>query len=47
MTPEELAAVTGGVTGLHVLDPDELAETYWRLYTKRDRTEYRFPETNT
>ncbi|MYZ35801.1 MULTISPECIES: SDR family NAD(P)-dependent oxidoreductase [unclassified Streptomyces] len=46
MTPEDLAAVTGGVTGPHVLDPDELAETYWQLYTKRDRTEYRFPEIN-
>ncbi|QXE38657.1 SDR family NAD(P)-dependent oxidoreductase [Streptomyces sp. GMY02] len=46
MSPEDLAAVTGGVTGLHVLDADELAETYWQLYTKRDRTEYRFPEIN-
>ncbi|MFB7274208.1 SDR family NAD(P)-dependent oxidoreductase [Streptomyces sp. NPDC056244] len=46
MTPEDLAAVTSGVTGLHVLDPDELAETYWQMYTKRDRTEYRFPEIN-
>ncbi|MEV6296644.1 SDR family NAD(P)-dependent oxidoreductase [Streptomyces sp. NPDC051896] len=46
MSPEDLAAVTGGVTGLHVLDPDELAETYWQLYTKRDRVEYRFPEIN-
>ncbi|WP_433446485.1 SDR family NAD(P)-dependent oxidoreductase [Streptomyces sp. CA-142005] len=46
MSPEDLATVTGGVTGLHVLDPDELAETYWQLYTKRDRVEYRFPEIN-
>ncbi|MFE3267585.1 SDR family NAD(P)-dependent oxidoreductase [Streptomyces sp. NPDC059215] len=46
MSPEDLAAVTGGVTGLHVLDPDELAETYWQLYTERDRVEYRFPEIN-
>ncbi|MEU3985794.1 SDR family NAD(P)-dependent oxidoreductase [Streptomyces sp. NPDC026672] len=46
MTPEQLAAVTGGVTGLNVLDPDALAETYWQLYTERDRVEYRFPEIN-
>ncbi|MGW3158314.1 hypothetical protein [Streptomyces sp. NPDC001089] len=25
---------------------DELAETYWQLYTERDRVEYRFPEIN-
>ncbi|MEU3983805.1 SDR family NAD(P)-dependent oxidoreductase [Streptomyces sp. NPDC026672] len=43
MTPDQLAEITGGTTGLHVIDPDELAETYWQLYTKRDRTEYRFP----
>ena len=46
MSPEDLAAVTGGVTGLHVLDPDELAETYWQLYSRCDRVEYRFPEIN-
>ncbi|MEU2624290.1 hypothetical protein ABZ642_40315 [Streptomyces sp. NPDC007157] len=45
MSPEDLAAVTGGATGLHVLDPDDLAETYWQLHTKRDRVEYRFPRT--
>jgi NADP-dependent 3-hydroxy acid dehydrogenase YdfG len=44
MTPEQLAEITGGTTGLHVLDPDELAETYHQLYTGRDRVEYRFPE---
>ncbi|MGW7243802.1 hypothetical protein [Streptomyces sp. NPDC054804] len=27
MSPEDLAAVTGGATGRHVLDPDDLAET--------------------
>lgn len=43
MTPEMLAEVTGGTTGLTVLDPDELAETYWRLFTDRDQVEYRFP----
>jgi NADP-dependent 3-hydroxy acid dehydrogenase YdfG len=42
MTPDEPAAVTG--VGQVVIDPDELAETYWRLYTERDRVEYRFPE---
>ncbi|MFD4676102.1 SDR family NAD(P)-dependent oxidoreductase [Lentzea sp. NPDC058450] len=43
MTPEQLAEITGGTTGLHVIDPDELADTYWRLFTDRDRVEYRFP----
>ncbi|MFI6360382.1 SDR family NAD(P)-dependent oxidoreductase [Streptomyces sp. NPDC050743] len=44
MSPEDLAAVPGGVTCLHVLDPDELTETHWQLYTERDRIEYRFHE---
>jgi len=43
MTPEMLAEATGGATGLQVIDPDELADSYWRLYTDRDRVEYRFP----
>ncbi|MEV7324571.1 SDR family NAD(P)-dependent oxidoreductase [Streptomyces sp. NPDC093970] len=43
MTPEQLAEITGGTTGMHVIDPAELAETYWRLFTDRTRTEYRFP----
>lgn len=43
MTPEMLAEVTGGTTGMQVIDPDELADTYWHLYTDRDRLEYRFP----
>lgn len=43
MTPEMLAEITGGTTGLHVLDPDQLAQTYWDLYTDRTRVEYRFP----
>lgn len=43
MTPEMLAEATGGTTGLNILDPDELAQTYWRLYTDRDQVEYRFP----
>ncbi|MEV5177494.1 SDR family NAD(P)-dependent oxidoreductase [Streptomyces flaveolus] len=43
MTPEQLAEVTGGTTGMHVIDPDELAETYWQLYTNRNQIEYRFP----
>jgi short-subunit dehydrogenase len=44
MTTDELTAVTG--VDMRVLDPDELAEAYWRLYIKRDRIEFRFPETN-
>ncbi|MGW4879393.1 SDR family NAD(P)-dependent oxidoreductase [Streptomyces sp. NPDC004262] len=43
MTPEMLAEVTGGATGMHVIDPAELADTYWRLFTDRNQTEYRFP----
>ncbi|WP_432947490.1 SDR family NAD(P)-dependent oxidoreductase [Kribbella sp. CA-253562] len=44
MTPEMLAEVTGGATGLNILDPDELAQTYWDLYTDRSQVEYRFPD---
>ncbi|MET7498354.1 short-chain dehydrogenase [Streptomyces sp900116325] len=44
MSPEQLAEITGGTTGIHVIDPADLAETYWRLFTDRDRTEYRFPD---
>ncbi|MFQ3556605.1 SDR family NAD(P)-dependent oxidoreductase [Streptomyces gramineus] len=44
MTPEMLAEITGGSTGLNVLDPDELARTYWNLYRDRNQVEYRFPE---
>jgi NADP-dependent 3-hydroxy acid dehydrogenase YdfG len=43
MTPEQLAEITGGTTGPHVIDPDELAQTYWRLFTDRTQVEYRFP----
>ncbi|MEU8931727.1 SDR family NAD(P)-dependent oxidoreductase [Streptomyces sp. NPDC048409] len=43
MTPEELAEITGGTTGAHIIDPAELADTYWRLLTDRDQIEYRFP----
>jgi NADP-dependent 3-hydroxy acid dehydrogenase YdfG len=43
MTPEMLAEITGGATGLNILDPDELAQTYWNLYTGRTQLEYRFP----
>jgi NADP-dependent 3-hydroxy acid dehydrogenase YdfG len=43
MTPEQLAEITGGATPLRVLDPDELAGTYWQLYANRDQVEYRFP----
>ncbi|MFF3256095.1 SDR family NAD(P)-dependent oxidoreductase [Actinacidiphila glaucinigra] len=43
MTPEMLAEITGGSTGLNILDPDELAQTYWNLYTDRNQLEYRFP----
>lgn len=43
MTPEMLAEATGGTTGLNVIDPDELAQTYWQLYTDRKQVEYRFP----
>ncbi|MFG2305261.1 SDR family NAD(P)-dependent oxidoreductase [Actinacidiphila glaucinigra] len=43
MTPEMLAEITGGSTGLNILDPDDLAQTYWNLYTDRTQLEYRFP----
>ncbi|MFD4635897.1 hypothetical protein ACFWN2_01210 [Lentzea sp. NPDC058436] len=43
MTPEQLSEITGGTTGLRVLDPDDLAETCWRLFTGRSQIEYRFP----
>ncbi|MFC8785166.1 SDR family NAD(P)-dependent oxidoreductase [Streptomyces nigra] len=43
MSPEQLAEITGGTTGMHVIDPDDLAETYWRLFTDRTQIEYRFP----
>lgn len=43
MTPEQLRKITGGATGLDVSDPDELAETYWQLFTNRTQVEYRFP----
>jgi hypothetical protein len=42
MSPEQLAEITGGTTGMDVIDPAELAETYWRLFTDPTRTEYRF-----
>jgi hypothetical protein len=45
ISPEQLAEITGGTTGLHVIEPAELAETYWRLFTDRTQTEYRFPPT--
>jgi NADP-dependent 3-hydroxy acid dehydrogenase YdfG len=43
MTPGRLAELTGGATGLQVIDPGDLAETYWRLYTERTPVEYRYP----
>ncbi|MFD5474499.1 SDR family NAD(P)-dependent oxidoreductase [Streptomyces sp. NPDC127105] len=43
ISPEQLAEITGGTTGMHVIDPADLAETYWRLYTDRTQIEYRFP----
>ncbi|MFJ8158912.1 SDR family NAD(P)-dependent oxidoreductase [Streptomyces sp. NPDC094468] len=43
MTPAMLAEITGGSTGLNILDPDELARTYWNLYRDRNQIEYRFP----
>ncbi|MFF7145578.1 SDR family NAD(P)-dependent oxidoreductase [Streptomyces nodosus] len=43
ISPEQLAEVTGGTTGMYVIDPADLAETYWRLYTDRTQIEYRFP----
>jgi short-subunit dehydrogenase len=47
ISPEQLAEITGGTTGLHVIEPAELAETYWRLVTDRTQTEYRFPAPTT
>lgn len=47
MTPEILAEITGGTTGLTILDPAELAQTYWSLYTDRKQVEYRFPAPTT
>lgn len=43
ISPEQLAEITGGTTGLQVIDPADLADTYWRLFTDRDQAEYRFP----
>ncbi|MFD5840843.1 SDR family NAD(P)-dependent oxidoreductase [Streptomyces chartreusis] len=43
ISPEQLAEMTGGTTGMDVIDPVDLAETYWRLYTDRNQIEYRFP----
>ena len=43
ISPEQLAEITGGTTGMHVIDPADLAETYWQLYTDRTQIEYRFP----
>ncbi|WP_394619807.1 SDR family NAD(P)-dependent oxidoreductase [Lentzea sp. JNUCC 0626] len=45
ITPTQLAEITGGTTGLTVLDPDDLAETYWQLHTTRAQLEYRYPTT--
>lgn len=46
MTPEMLAEITGGSTALNILDPDDLAQTYWDLYNGRVQLEYRFPTTS-
>ncbi|MEU9657405.1 SDR family NAD(P)-dependent oxidoreductase [Streptomyces chartreusis] len=46
ISPEQLAEITGGTTGMDVIDPVDLAETYWRLYTDRNQIEYRFPAPN-
>lgn len=44
ISPKQLAEITGGTTGMHVIDPVGLAETYWRLYTDHNQIESRFPE---
>ncbi|MGW6795996.1 SDR family NAD(P)-dependent oxidoreductase [Streptomyces chartreusis] len=43
ISPEQLAEITGGTTGMHVIDSADLAETYWQLCTGRTQIEYRFP----
>ena len=40
----EIAEKIDAPAGLPIVDPDELAELYWRMYTKRDVVEQVHPE---